>query len=710
MLPLGSLKPACNGNPPTGGFQAAFGYGTGSLKTQKRPRNSRAFLLAGLGGLLLLLHALQQFFRRAFFHFVDFDVKHQHGIGGDFRAGRALAVGQVGGDVEGVFSAFFHQLQAFDPALDYGVVHQRYGKGILAFVGVEHFAVGQAAFVFHGYHVAFGGLGAAAFFVDFVLQAGSGGLHAFLTFVFSQEFLAGFFSFAGFFLGHGFGFFAQRLGKLLRLLFADFRRFAVQALGDGFGQDFGVDFDAVAFELGHHRRFAQLVTDQIADLFGFGIQAGGGGDTRGGRCGTRGGRCGAGSGSAGSSVILNLLLAGGKGENGGQCAGKQSAVVFHNPYILFIGLMGLNEPSGTRPNARHYIQSGRRRHTGSLKALLQAFQAAAAAVWRMRRTFPIIARFSTEPPVMTTAPTAQMQELFAAAGSLKTVRDLLRFAVSRFYQAGLFFGHGSDNAYDEAAYLILHTLHLPPDTLEPYLDAELLPQEREAVLAVLARRVLERIPAAYITNEAWQGEFDFYVDERVLVPRSFISELLGEPLLPWLEHEELVHRALDLCTGSGCLAVQMAHHYPAAEIDAADISLDALEVAAINVERYGLEERINLIHTDLFEGLDGAYDLIVSNPPYVDAESVADLPEEYLCEPEIALGSGEDGLDAVRRILDQAAALLNPRGVLLVEIGHNRDVLEAAFPELPFVWLETSGGDGFVFLLTREQLLGEAAF
>ena len=685
----------------------------GNLKTQKRPRNSRAFLLAGLGGLLLLLllHALQQFFRRAFFHFVDFDVKHQHGIGGDFRAGRALAVGQVGGDVEGVFSAFFHQLQAFDPALDYGVVHQRYGKGILAFVGVEHFAVGQAAFVFHGYHVAFGGLGAAAFFVDFVLQAGSGGLHAFLTFVFFQEFLAGGFGFTGFFLGYFGGFLAQGFGKLLRLLFADFRRFAVQALGDGFGQDFGVDFDAVAFELGHYRRFAQLVADQIADLFGFGIQAGGGGGTGGGRCSARSARSGRSrSGSAGSSVILNLLLAGGKGENGGQCAGKQSAVVFHNPYILFIGLMGLNEPSGTRPNARHYIQSGRRRHTGSLKALLRAFQAAAAAVWRMRRTFPIIARFSTEPPAMTTDPTAQMQELFAAAGSLKTVRDLLRFAVSRFYQAGLFFGHGSDNAYDEAAYLILHTLHLPPDTLEPYLDAELLPQEREAVLAVLARRVLERIPAAYITNEAWQGEFDFYVDERVLVPRSFISELLGEPLLPWLEHEELVHRALDLCTGSGCLAVQMAHHYPAAQIDAADISLDALEVAAINVERYGLEERIKLIHTDLFEGLDGAYDLIVSNPPYVDAESVADLPEEYLCEPEIALGSGEDGLDAVRRILDQAAALLKPRGVLLVEIGHNREALEAAFPELPFVWLDTSGGDGFVFLLTREQLLGEAAF
>ena len=198
-----------------------------------------------------------------------------------------------------------------------------------------------------------------------------------------------------------------------------------------------------------------------------------------------------------------------------------------------------------------------------------------------------------------------------------------------------------------------------------------------------------------------------FVDERVIVPRSFIYELLGDSLTPWIEHPELVHRALDLCTGSGCLAVQMAHHYPAAEIDAVDLSLDALEVAAINVEDYGLEERINLIHTDLFEGLEGTYDLIVSNPPYVDAESVDMLPDEYLHEPELALGSGEDGLDATRQILLHAAKYLNPKGVLLVEIGHNRDVLEAAYPELPFTWLETSGGDGFVFLLTREQLLGE---
>ncbi|WP_373796191.1 50S ribosomal protein L3 N(5)-glutamine methyltransferase [Neisseria dentiae] len=293
-----------------------------------------------------------------------------------------------------------------------------------------------------------------------------------------------------------------------------------------------------------------------------------------------------------------------------------------------------------------------------------------------------------------------------AAKHLTTVRDILRFAVSRFNEAGLHFGHGSDNAHDEAAYLILHTLNLPLDTLEPYLDAKLLSAEKEEVLGLIERRVTERIPVAYLTHQAWQGEFDFYVDERVIVPRSFVYELLGEPLLPWIEHEELVHRALDLCTGSGCLAVQMAHHYPAAEIDAVDLSLDALEVAAVNIESYGLEERINLIHTDLFEGLEDTYDLIVSNPPYVDAESVAELPEEYLHEPELALGSGSDGLDATREIILQAAKFLNPKGVLLVEIGHNRDVLEAAYPELPFTWLETSGGDGFVFLLTREQLLG----
>ncbi|MBI3143870.1 MAG: 50S ribosomal protein L3 N(5)-glutamine methyltransferase [Pseudogulbenkiania sp.] len=292
-----------------------------------------------------------------------------------------------------------------------------------------------------------------------------------------------------------------------------------------------------------------------------------------------------------------------------------------------------------------------------------------------------------------------------AATVMTTVRDLLRFAVTRFTDAGLSYGHGTDNAYDEAAYLVLATLKLPLDRLEPFLDARLLPTEIQDVIDIIERRAEERIPAAYLTHEAWQGEFSFYVDERVIVPRSFIFELLGEPLAPWIEHPELVHRALDLCTGSGCLAIQLAHHYPDAEIDAVDISLDALEVASINVQRYGLEDRIQLIHTDLLQGLEEKYDLIISNPPYVDEESVDELPAEYLHEPELALGSGCDGLDATREILRRAPEFLNEHGVLLVEIGHNRDVLEAAFPQLPFRWMETSGGDGFVFLLTHDDLV-----
>lgn len=295
----------------------------------------------------------------------------------------------------------------------------------------------------------------------------------------------------------------------------------------------------------------------------------------------------------------------------------------------------------------------------------------------------------------------------AAAQQLHSVRDFLRFTVSQFEEAKLFFGHGNNSAYDEAAYLILHTLHLPLDTLEPFLDARLLDTEKGTLLHLVQRRISERIPVAYLTNQAWQGEYEFYVDERVIVPRSFIYELLGEPLRLWIEYDELVHSALDLCTGSGALAIQMAHCYPDAVIDAVDISLDALEVAAINVENYGLQERINLIHTDLFTGIDNTYDLIVSNPPYVDAASVEQLPEEYLHEPELALGSGEDGLDVTRQIIQQAARYLNPHGVLVVEIGHNREILEQAFPELPFTWLSTSGGDGFVFLLSREQLLDE---
>jgi ribosomal protein L3 glutamine methyltransferase len=288
---------------------------------------------------------------------------------------------------------------------------------------------------------------------------------------------------------------------------------------------------------------------------------------------------------------------------------------------------------------------------------------------------------------------------------LRTLRDLLRFSVSRFNEAGLFFGHGSASAYDEAAYLILHTLHLPLDRLEPFLDARLTSDELDQVLGIIKRRATEKIPAAYLTNEAWLGDFSFFVDERVIVPRSFIAELLREQLAPWIRNPDEVNSALDLCTGSGCLAILLAHAFPNVMIDAADISQEALEVAQRNLADYNLEQQVNLVRSDLFAGLRGrTYDLIISNPPYVSAEAMAALPEEYRHEPERALASGADGLEAIRTILNEAADHLTDRGLLIVEIGHNRDKLGQVYPETPFTWLETSAGDEFVFLLKRDQL------
>ncbi len=293
-----------------------------------------------------------------------------------------------------------------------------------------------------------------------------------------------------------------------------------------------------------------------------------------------------------------------------------------------------------------------------------------------------------------------------AQSQLHTIRDLLRFAVSQFNKAGLHFGHGSATAYDEAAYLILKTLYLPLDQLEPFLDARITEAECQQVLEIIERRIKDRIPAAYLTHEAWLGDFSFYVDERVIVPRSFIAELLQTQLSPWIADSDHVITALDLCTGSGCLAILLAHAFENADIDAADISSQALAVARKNVQDYGLEHRIGLIESDLFSALSGKrYNLIISNPPYVNAESMQQLPQEYRHEPENALASGEDGLDATRQILQQAARHLTDDGILIVEIGHNRDALEQAFPQLPFTWLETNSGDGFVFLLQREELL-----
>jgi len=286
-----------------------------------------------------------------------------------------------------------------------------------------------------------------------------------------------------------------------------------------------------------------------------------------------------------------------------------------------------------------------------------------------------------------------------------TVRDLLRYAVTRFNAASLFFGHGTSNALDEAAYLILHTLKLPLDRLDPFLDAQLLQDEVDTVLRVIERRAVERVPAAYITNEAWLGGYRFYVDERVIVPRSFIAELIPEQFSPWIDDPAAVTNILELCTGSGCLPIMLADAFPNAQIDAVDLSPDALAVAERNVADYALQDRITLIRSDLYKHVpENKYDLIVSNPPYVNAGSMRTLPQEYLREPQIALAGGDDGMDLVRRIVAGAAKRLTPRGLLIVEVGNERAHAEAAFPDLELTWLSTSAGDDMVFLVTADQL------
>ncbi len=293
-----------------------------------------------------------------------------------------------------------------------------------------------------------------------------------------------------------------------------------------------------------------------------------------------------------------------------------------------------------------------------------------------------------------------------AQTTLLTLRDVLRHAVTRFNTAGLAFGHGSRNAYDEAAYLLLHTLTLPIDTLEPFLDARLLASEINTLLDFIERRVELRVPAAYLTNEAWLGHYRFHVDPRVIVPRSFLAELLAERLAPWLPDPDGVASILDLCTGSGCLAIIAADQFPDALVDAVDLSSDALAVARQNVATYGLAERVTLIGSDLWQQVPATrYDVILANPPYVPEASMQALPPEYRHEPRLALAGGVDGLDLVRRILADAPDHLTADGLLFVEVGHERRTLERAFPDLELTWLTTSGGDDMVFMATREALL-----
>ena len=299
----------------------------------------------------------------------------------------------------------------------------------------------------------------------------------------------------------------------------------------------------------------------------------------------------------------------------------------------------------------------------------------------------------------------------AAASQLSTIRDFLRWALSEFRRARIVHGHGTTSATDEAAFLILETLKLPVDDINPWLDAKLLDHERDTVANIIRARIETRMPAPYLVRRAYIHGVPFYVDERVIVPRSYIGELMfsgifGGDEAPLIEDVTHVTSVLDLCTGSGCLAILAAGIFPEAEIDAADLSAGALEVARINVAEHEVADRVNLRQGDLFEAVDGAtYDLIICNPPYVAAGEVHAFPPEYGHEPVMAHIGGEDGLDLVRRILAEAADHLNPGGGLICEIGTGRERLVADYPHLDFLWLDTEESQGEVFWITREQLL-----
>jgi ribosomal protein L3 glutamine methyltransferase len=300
-----------------------------------------------------------------------------------------------------------------------------------------------------------------------------------------------------------------------------------------------------------------------------------------------------------------------------------------------------------------------------------------------------------------------------AAGELKTLLDFVRFAVSRFVEAKLVFAHGTTDPVAEAAFLVCETLHLHPDQFETFATARVTAAEAKQILDLIARRVSSRKPAAYLVNKIYLRGLPFYVDERTIVPRSFIGELLdshfggdgdeaGDALI---DDPASVENVLDLCTGSGCLAILASRHFPNALVDAVDISKGALEVAARNVADYGLEDRVKLHRGDLFGPLGAArYDLIISNPPYVDALGMAELPRECRAEPKLAFDGGPDGLAIIRRILQQAGAHLTPQGGLLCEIGRGRELLEAAFPQLPLLWLDTAESEGEVFWIGAADL------
>ena len=303
---------------------------------------------------------------------------------------------------------------------------------------------------------------------------------------------------------------------------------------------------------------------------------------------------------------------------------------------------------------------------------------------------------------MSTLPSAYTE----AVQELRSLRDLLRWTMSQFERHQLQFGHGSDNAWDEAIYLLLYSLDLPLDRLEPFLDATTTQSERERFVQLVQRRCEERLPAAYITGEAWLQGLRFKVSPDCIIPRSPISELLSTQLAPWIEDSNRIESVLDVCTGSACLAILAALTFPNAHVDGVDISPAALAIAKQNIEDYGLEDRVCALHSDLYQAVAGKkYDLIISNPPYVNESSMQALPPEYLHEPRLALAGGDDGMDLVRTIIAQAAEQLNDDGILVLEIGNEYDHFCAVFPQLEPIWLSTETADDQILLLYKEQLL-----
>ncbi len=292
---------------------------------------------------------------------------------------------------------------------------------------------------------------------------------------------------------------------------------------------------------------------------------------------------------------------------------------------------------------------------------------------------------------------------------LVSLSDYVRWGASRFREAGLVFGHGTDNALDEAAALVLHTLHLDPGLPDAFWEARVTRTEGEAIVARMERRIGERLPLPYLTHEAWFAGLPFYVDQRVLVPRSPVAELIEQGFAPWLDGDS-VERVLDLGTGSGCIAIACALVLEHAVVDAADISDDALAVARINIKRHHLQDWVHPVQSDVFDGLEHGtrYDLIVANPPYVDAGDMASLPEEYRHEPRLGLAAGDDGLDVVHRVLAEAPRWLDENGLLVVEVGNSAAAVEAAWPEVPFEWMEFRRGGHGVFVITAAELAAHA--